>query len=182
MKYCTTLARMGITLFALSTFSGCNTADRQSGPALPTVASVDVQRYLGTWVQQALIPNRFQAMCASDTRATYARNGDGLSVLNQCRRADGQLEEAKGVAKILEGSNNAKLRVSFFRPFYGDYWVLALAPDYQWVLVGEPSRQYGWILSRQTKLDEAAFNLILNRAAELGYDKAKFVRSVNSAP
>jgi apolipoprotein D and lipocalin family protein len=129
-----------------------------------------------------LIPNRFQAQCASDTRATYARDGDGLSVLNQCRRTDGQLEEAKGVAKIVEGSNNAKLRVSFFRPFYGDYWVLALEPNYQWVLVGEPSRQYGWILSRQSKLDQTTFDLILNRATELGYDKRKFVRSVNDMP
>jgi apolipoprotein D and lipocalin family protein len=180
MKYFTTITHLAATLFALSTFSGCNTADRMPDPPLPTVASVDVQRYLGTWVQQALIPNRFQAMCVSDTRATYARDGDGLSVLNQCRRTDGQLEEAKGVAKILEGSNNAKLRVSFFRPFYGDYWVLALEPNYQWVLVGEPSRQYGWILSRQTKLDEATFNLILSRATELGYDKTQFVRSVNS--
>jgi apolipoprotein D and lipocalin family protein len=181
MKHCTTLARLGITLFALSTLIACNTADRSPKPPLPTVASVDVQRYLGTWTQQALIPNRFQAMCVSDTRATYARDGDGLSVLNQCRNKDGQLEEAKGVAKIVDGSNNAKLRVSFFRPFYGDYWVLALEPNYQWVLVGEQSRAYGWILSRQAKLDDATYNQILERAAELGYDTTKFVRSVNAA-
>jgi apolipoprotein D and lipocalin family protein len=181
MNYCTTIAHLAATLFALSTLSGCNTADRASAPALPTVASVDVQRYLGTWVQQALIPNRFQAQCASDTRATYARDGDGLSVLNQCRRTDGQLEEAKGVAKIVEGSNNAKLRVSFFRPFYGDYWVLALEPNYQWVLVGEQSREYGWILSRQAKLDDATLNQILDRAVALGYDRTRFVRSVNAA-
>jgi apolipoprotein D and lipocalin family protein len=181
MKYCNTIIRLATTLFALSTLSACNTAERAPGPPLPTVASVDVQRYLGTWTQQALIPNRFQAMCVSDTRATYARDGDGLSVLNQCRRADGQLEEAKGVAKIVEGSNNAKLRVSFFRPFYGDYWVLALEPNYQWVLVGEQSRQYGWILSRTANLDDATYNQILARAVELGYDKTKFVRSVNGA-
>jgi apolipoprotein D and lipocalin family protein len=181
MKYCTTITQLAATLFALSTLSGCNTADRAPGPPLPTVASVDVQRYLGTWTQQALIPNRFQAMCASDTRATYAQDGDGLSVLNQCVTKDGQLQEAKGVAKLVEGSNNAKLRVSFFRPFYGDYWVLALESNYQWVLVGEPSREYGWILSRQPKLDDATYNQILARAAQLGYDKTKFVRSVNGA-
>lgn len=181
MKHSTTRGRLAASLFALSIFSACNTADRRPSPPLPTVASVDVQRYLGTWTQQALIPNRFQAMCVSDTRATYTRDGDGLSVLNQCRTKDGKIEEAKGVAKIVEGSNNAKLRVSFFRPFYGDYWVLALAPDYQWVLVGEPSRQYGWILSRQARLDEATFNQILGRAVALGYDKTQFVRSANAA-
>jgi apolipoprotein D and lipocalin family protein len=90
------------------------------------------------------------------------------------------MEEAKGVAKIVEGSNNAKLRVSFFRPFYGDYWVLALGPDYQWVLVGEPSRKFGWILARDAKLDEATYNAILDKAVALGYDKARFVRSVNT--
>jgi apolipoprotein D and lipocalin family protein len=179
MMYCTTIARRAITLFALSTLWACNTADRSPKPPLPTVERVDVARYLGTWTQQALIPNRFQAMCASDTRATYARDGDGLSVLNQCRTKDGKLEEAKGVAKIVEGSNNAKLRVSFFRPFYGDYWVLALEPNYQWVLVGEQSREYGWILSRQARLDDATLNQILDRAVALGYDRAKFVRSVN---
>ena len=163
--------------------SGCNTTERAQNtnlPALPTVAAVDVPRYLGTWYQQAWIPNKFQAMCASDTRATYIRDGDGLVVVNQCRKADGQVETAKGVANIVEGSNNSKLRVSFFRPFYGDYWVLALDPDYNWVLVGEPKREFGWILSRNTKLDEATLNQILDRALSLGYDRNAFKRSLQS--
>ncbi len=159
--------------------SACNTADKTAGPPLPTVASVDVQRYLGTWVQQALVPNKFQKMCISDTTATYARDGDGLSVTNRCTDADGKPVEAKGVAKVVEGSNNAKLKVSFFRPFYGDYWVLALDPDYQWVLVGEPARENGWVLSRAKRLDDATYNAVLDKAAALGYDKARFVRSVN---
>jgi apolipoprotein D and lipocalin family protein len=159
--------------------SACNTADKTAGPPLPTVASVDVQRYMGTWVQQGLVPNKFQKMCISDTTATYAREGDGLSVTNRCVDGAGKPVEAKGVAKVVEGSNNAKLKVSFFRPFYGDYWVLALDPDYQWVLVGEPAREFGWILSRAKRLDDATYNAVLDKAAALGYDKAKFVRSVN---
>jgi apolipoprotein D and lipocalin family protein len=180
MKILAFLARVGFVASVLAALAACNTADKAGQPPLPTVASVDVQRYIGTWYQQALIPNKFQAMCASNTRATYAVDGDGLTVLNQCRTADGQLEEAKGVAKIVAGSNNAKLRVSFFRPFYGDYWVLALGPDYQWVLVGEPSRKFGWILARDAKLDDATYNAILEKAVALGYDKARFVRSVNT--
>ncbi len=168
------------SLGLVTVLSACNTADKTAVPPLPTVASVDVQRYLGTWVQQALVPNKFQKMCVSDTTATYARDGAGLSVTNRCVNAAGKPVEAKGVAKVVEGSNNAKLKVSFFRPFYGDYWVLALDPDYQWVLVGEPSRETGWVLSRAKKLDDAAYNAVLDKAAALGYDKAKFVRSVNT--
>lgn len=169
-----------LVVSALVILTACNTTDRvqdENVPSLSAVANVDVPRYLGTWYQQALIPNKFQAVCASDTRATYIRDGDGLVVVNQCRRADGQIEKAQGVAKIVEGSNNAKLRVSFFRPFYGDYWVLALDPGYNWVLVGEPKREFGWVLSRNTKLDEATLNQILDRAVSLGYDRNAFKRS-----
>lgn len=177
----TNATHIGLTFAVLSSLSACNTADRVSESPLPTlsaVSNVDVPRYLGTWYQQALIPNRFQATCVSDTSATYLADGDGLVVINQCRRADRQVEKANGVAKIVEGSNNAKLRVSFFRPFYGDYWVLALDPDYNWVLVGEPKREFGWVLSRGTKLDEVTFNQILDRAVALGYDRTAFKRSV----
>jgi apolipoprotein D and lipocalin family protein len=167
-----------LALGAAALLAACNSTVPANAP--PTVASVDVERYLGTWVQQGMVPNKFQKMCASNTRATYAKDGEGLSVLNQCVDADGKPVEAKGVAKIVEGSNNAKLKVSFFRPFYGDYWVLALGPDYQWVLVGDPTREFGWVLSRAAKLDDATYSAILDKAVALGYDKSRFVRSVNT--
>jgi apolipoprotein D and lipocalin family protein len=97
-----------------------------------------------------------------------------LRVLNQCKDATGKTTEANGIAKIVEGSNNAKLRVSFFRPFYGNYWVLALDPDYKWVLVGEPKRTFGWVLARDNKLDEATLSTVLDRAVSLGYDRNAF--------
>ena len=100
-------------------------------------------------------------------------------MVNRCRGADGKVEVARGVAKIVEGSNNAKLRVSFFRPFYGDYWVLSLDPEYQWVLVGDPTRQYGWVLSRDANLSDVIFSQILERAVSLGYDRTQFERSVH---
>ncbi len=160
--------------------AACSSSEPKSDlPPPPVVAGVDVNRYLGTWYQQALIPNRFQSMCASNTTATYALDGKDLSVLNQCRGADGKAEVATGVAKIVEGSNNAKLRVSFFRPFYGDYWILALDPGYQWVLVGDPTRQYGWVLSRNAQLGEISIAQILDRAAALGYDRTRFERSLH---
>lgn len=141
---------------------------------MPTVEKVEVDRYLGKWYEIAMIPNRFQSMCVADTRAEYQRNNDALKVINRCRKQDGRIETAEGVAKIVDGSNNAKLRVSFFRPFYGNYWVLDLDPNYQWVLVGEPSRKYGWILSRNMQLEPSQLQAILQTAGRLGYQTSDF--------
>lgn len=149
---------------------------------LPTVAAVDLERYAGRWYEIAHLPNRFQAQCVSDTRATYARDKDRITVLNACRVADGRFDSVQGIAKVVEGSGNARLRVSFFRPFYGDYWVLALDPDYRWVLVGEPSRKYAWILARAPQLDTATRDALLARAAELGFDRSGFVTTPHTQP
>lgn len=151
-------------------------------PPLPTVASVDLSRYQGKWFEVALIPNRFQSMCVADTQAEYKQDDDLIRVTNRCRKDDGSIEKANGVAKIVEGSNNAKLRVSFFRPFYGNYWVLALDPNYQWVLVGEPARQYGWVLSRTPQLDPSTLNKILDEAEKLGYTRSAFKTSAQTKP
>ncbi len=157
-----------------------------SAPTAPmaTVPSVDLNRYLGTWHQVSFIPNRFQAMCASDTQANYALQdtwtGDSIRVTNRCLDKNGATETAVGVAKIVPDSNNAKLKVAFFRPFYGNYWVLALGEiggQYDWVLVGEPSRQYGWVLSRKPVLDDASLEAALNQARALGYAREQFVTS-----
>jgi len=141
---------------------------------MPTVAAVDVDRYLGTWYEAAVIPNWFQAKCTSDTRARYRRQDDRIEVFNSCRRADGSLDSATGVAEVVPGSGNAKLRVSFFRPFYGDYWVLALDADYRWALVGEPGRRYGWVLSRTPRMAAADLETALARAESLGYARTSF--------
>lgn len=142
---------------------------------LPTVAAVDLDRYAGVWHEIARLPNRFQAMCVADTQARYRREGDAIAVLNQCRNADGEIETADGIAHVVDGSGGAKLRVSFFRPFYGDYWILDLDPDYRWALVGEPGRDYAWILARQPALDAATLERLLAKAATLGFDRAAFV-------
>lgn len=144
---------------------------------LETVKSVELDRYYGTWYEIARLPNRFQKMCASDTRAIYQPDGEEVTVLNQCRTEDGVLEQAKGIARVVEGSNGAKLRVSFFRPFYGDYWILALDPDYRSVLIGEPGRDYAWVLARQPEMDAATLETLLSRAADLGFDREAFVRT-----
>jgi apolipoprotein D and lipocalin family protein len=144
---------------------------------LPTVMQVDLGRYAGDWYEVAKLPNRFQAMCAADTLARYRLEGDKVRVENRCRNKNGDLETAQGTAKVVDGSGNAKLRVSFFWPFYGDYWVLAFddtAPDYRWVLVGEPERRYAWVLSRSAKLDATTLDHVLAKAATLGFDRTAF--------
>ena len=146
----------------------------QPSTPLATVASVDLARYSGAWYEIALLPNEFQSMCVADTQARYRRDGDVIRVTNRCRNSDGSIAEVNGIAKIVAGSGNAKLRVSFFRPFYGDYWILALDPDYKWVLVGEPRRKYGWILSRMPQLDERSLQLALDKASTLGYMPTAF--------
>ncbi len=147
-----------------------------SQPSAPmdTVASVDLARYAGAWYEIALLPNEFQSMCMADTQARYRSDGDVIRVTNRCRKNDGSLAKVKGIAKIVAGSGNAKLHVSFFRPFYGDYWILAVDPDYKWVLVGEPRRKYGWILSRTPTLDYRSLRLALDKANALGYARAAF--------
>ena len=139
---------------------------------LESLASLDVNRYMGTWYQVALFPNRFQAQCVADTTATYRLLPDGrVEVLNRCRMANGHLDDALGVARpvgAIEGGQlkPARLQVSFLPSWlrwtgvgWGDYWVVQLAADYRYVVVSEPSRKFLWILSRNPRLsadDEAA--------------------------
>lgn len=170
-----------LTVVALACTSLLSACNEEYAP-LATVEKVDLNRYIGKWYQVAFIPNKFQSMCVADTQAEYQRDDDQIRVINRCRTKDGSIEEANGVAKLVEASGNAKLRVSFFRPFYGNYWVLDLDPNYQWVLVGEPSRKYGWILSRSAQLDRSIQEKVLTKAATLGYNINQFQNSAQSNP
>jgi len=127
--------------------------------------------------QPARLPDIFQSACASDTRATYRPEEKDVEVVNQCRSEKGTIEQINGIAKVVEGSHGTKLRVSFFRPIYGDYWVLDLDPEYRWVLVGEPSRKYAWILARSKNLDVATQEALLTRATALGFDRQALIRT-----
>lgn len=146
-------------------------------PPLPTVERVELDRYLGTWYEIARYPAPFQEGCVA-TSATYSlRDGGGIRVLNRClvERFDGELREAEGRAKIVDEATNAKLKVTFFWPFYGDYWVLGLGPHYEWALVGEPSRKYLWILSRSRQMDPAVYAEIVAGLPALGYDPERLL-------
>jgi apolipoprotein D and lipocalin family protein len=153
---------------------------RQSSSPLTSVSAVDLNRYLGTWYEIYRLPNRFEGTDCVTVSAQYALKDDGnVSVLNTCLKMDGP-KVANGIAKVVPGSNNSKLKVSFFRPFYGDYWVIDLAEDYSWVLVGEPAGKYFWILARQKQLDSKLEEALLAKAEKLGYQRKDLIKPSNS--
>ena len=162
--------------------TGCaeSTTQRESLPPLETVERVEVDRYLGTWYEIASYPQRFQKDCTGTT-ANYTLRDDGrIDVLNRCRKLtlDGKLDEAKGLARVVDEQTNAKLEVSFFRPFWGDYWIIQLGDDYEYAVVGHPGRDYLWILSREPTMDDGTYQKILERLEEQHYDTSRLVRTL----
>lgn len=145
-------------------------------PHVPDPAKpVDISRYLGRWFEIARYDQRFERGCEAAT-ADYSMRADGkIRVLNRCRKEDGKLVEASGIAKVVEPATNAKLKVSFFWPFYGEYWVMDRSDDYRWSIVGESSGRYLWILSREPHPGDGQVRQLVNRASELGYDTSMLV-------
>ena len=158
-----------LPVLILATLIGCGA----NSPPLAVVDSVDIDRYMGLWYEIARYPNWFQNDGCQYTTAQYTLRDDGkVTVLNQChdRWPDGDRQSIEGTARVVDTTTNAKLKVGFFLFFEGDYWIIDLDDEYQWALVGEPSRNYLWILSRTPTLDEAVYNDILSRLPEQGYD------------
>ncbi len=138
-----------------------------------TVPAVDLARYVGKWYEVAAFPMFFQRNCVGDTTAEYALRPDGdISVVNRCRTEDG-FDEATARAWAVEGSGNARLKVSFFWPFRADYWVIGLDSGYRWAVVGNPERKYLWILSRTPKLPQDQLESALASARAQGFDLAQ---------
>ncbi|MGC9988746.1 MAG: lipocalin family protein [Terriglobales bacterium] len=154
-----------------------------SKASLQTVPNVDLTRYVGRWYEIARYPAWFEKDCASDVTATYTALPSGkIEVLNECRQADGQVKRSKGTARVVDKRTNAKLKVTFFWPFSGNYWIIDLAPDYSYAVVGEPDRKYLWILSRSSQLTESVYGQIVTRVRELGYDPSGLTKTRQSNP
>jgi apolipoprotein D and lipocalin family protein len=148
-----------------------------------TVENVDLKKYAGLWYEIARIPNSFQKQCVKGTTAEYTLKESGeISVVNSCIDKDGGVDNADGIARIVDKNSNAKLEVSFvsflgWRPFWGDYWIIGLDENYRWAIVGTPGRKYGWILSRTKELDEQTMNKIWEILKEQGYSRSDFEMS-----
>jgi apolipoprotein D and lipocalin family protein len=164
---------------------GCasTTTERLHLPALETVPHVDLARYLGTWYEIASFPQSFQRGCTATT-ATYTLRDDGqIDVVNRCRvgSPDGKQKAARGRARVVDRLTNAKLEVSFFRPFWGPYWIIDLAPDYSYAVIGHPGRDYLWILSRTPTMDEVTYQNILARLRVQRYETSRLVRTLQAS-
>jgi apolipoprotein D and lipocalin family protein len=150
-------------------------------PPLSTVPAVDVARYMGTWYEIAKYPNWFQKKCVSSTQAIYSLQANGqVQVLNRCKTDKGEWSEALGAARQIGGPTSPRLQVrfapewlSFIPLLWGNYWIIELDPNYQWVVVSEPQREYLWILSRTPQLPDATLQQLRGLLASAGFDLSR---------
>lgn len=152
-------------------FIGC-----KPSTTLVTMSEVDLNRYSGTWYELASYPQFFELGCIN-VKATYTPKDGYIEVFNQSIK-NGKPNDIKGKAFVVENSGNAKLKVQFFWPFKGDYWIVDLADDYSWAVVSDPKRETLWILSRTRKMDEKLYNSLIDKLAKNGFDKNKIVKMI----
>ena len=170
MKNIFKLLMLIFTLF----FTACSSKN----PPLQTVQKVELDKYLGTWYEIARYEHFFEKDCKNVTANYSMMDEETIKVINKCTKIQtNEKKEAMGRA-YATNETNTKLKVSFFRPFYGDYWVLMLDKNYEYVVVGTPSREYLWILSRTSKLDEEIKNQILQKLRNLGFDTSKLIWTI----
>jgi apolipoprotein D and lipocalin family protein len=150
--------------------------------SLKTVPSVDLSRYSGKWYEIASFPQSFQKGC-HNTSAVYTLSPKGYVIVeNRCNKGsiNGKESYIKGKAFVVENSNNAKLKVQFFWPFKGDYWIVDLAEDYSYAAVGSPDKNYLWILARSNSMESMTYGNILNRLTNLGFDVTRLSKTVHT--
>jgi apolipoprotein D and lipocalin family protein len=157
----------------------------QTDVQLKTVNSVDLKQYGGKWFEIARYSNKFQKMCVGNTTATYTvKENKEIEVLNECLEKSGKINKAVGKAKIIDKTTNAKLEVrfaprylSFLPQVWGDYWIIDLDRDYQYAVIGDPKREYFWILSRKPEMNDATYQAILRRAEANGFNPGKVYKT-----
>ena len=146
--------------------------------SLEVVPHVELERYLGKWYEIAHLPFRYEDDC-TDITATYSLSKDGsVSVLNECLK-DGKLKQAKGKAKVVDKTTGAKLKVTFFWPFSADYWIINLGKDYDYAIVGTPSRKYLWILNRAPQMDDKLYPQLIEFAKTRGFDVSNLIKTAH---
>lgn len=172
-----------IALSLIAVLAGCASKPQ----SLPTQSNVDLNKYAGTWYEQARLPNRFQDDCVSDVQADYVMQANGtLSVTNQCRIASGSTKSAQAEGRLNPAFNPtdpSKLQVRFAPAWtswlpavWGDYWIMKLEGDYEYSLVGTPNREYLWVLSREKRADPAKVEQLLDYAQTQGFEVSKVIR------
>lgn len=162
-----------IVFFSIMLFNSCKNKD------LATVSSVDLEKYAGKWYDIASFPQRFQKGC-ENTTATYTLTDKGYVIVeNRCKKQE-ENSYIKGKAFVQKNTGNAKLKVQFFWPFRGKYWIIELDKNYQYAVVGHPNRKYLWILSREPQMDNALFKELLKKIESKGFDINKIEKVVHN--
>ncbi len=162
-----------ILLLSAVLLTGC--ASLRNTEPLPTVDGVDLERYMGEWYVIANIPY-FGERGNVEGRAIYRLRDDGrMDDIYLYRRGDFDSRERslEGVAWVVDEETNAQWKVRFYWPFTFDYYVVGLDEDYQWSMVGHPSRRYAWIMAREPRMDDDLFQELLTRFDELGFDSSE---------
>ncbi|HTV02015.1 MAG TPA: lipocalin family protein [Luteitalea sp.] len=166
------------------------TTSNPSAPAVQPVPDVDLDRYAGRWYEVARYPNKFQKECTGNVVVGYARRRDGrVDVRNTCATAKGTIEavgvarqaDSKGPPSVLE-VRFAPAILSFLPAVWGDYWILDLAPDYSTAVVGDPTREYLWLLSRTPTVDGPTYARLVGAARRQGFDVERLVRTPQDVP
>ena len=158
--------------------------------ALELLDTLDLERYQGRWYEIALLPNRFQDQCVAETSAEYSLMDNGrVRVINRCRNAEGEFEQVVGEARRPDSGQPAKLEVRFAPKWlawlplvWGDYQVMALDADYRTALVGEPSREFLWVLAREPSISAERLDALLAEARRQGFDIDQVVPSRQQWP
>ena len=158
-----------VILLSLTAFSGMASSNR-----LETVRNFDLTQYMGKWYEIALLPNHFQKNCQCTTAQYALKNNHTMSIRNRCLKINqNRFTEALGKGWIPNKNEPSKLKIRFIWPFSGDYWILYLQNDYQYVLVGSPSHNYLWILSRKKAMPAKIYQKLINIARAHGFDPNK---------
>jgi apolipoprotein D and lipocalin family protein len=161
------MIRTILILIAMISFLSCKPAN-----FLQTVEKVDIEKYTGQWYEIARLPNSFEKNLECVTANYSVKKNGKIEVLNKGYSSENKSEfkTARGTAWVPDPQFPGQLKVSFFWPFAGDYYIISLDEDYKYVLVGDPSRKYLWILSRTKILDSAVYSKLLEIARQNGFE------------
>lgn len=148
---------------------------------LTTVSFVDLSRYMGRWYEIARLPQSFQKDCTAVTADYRLLDNGRVEVINKCRKKtiDGREVTAKGKARVVDKATNSKLEVSFFWPFWGDYWIFELGQNYEYAVVGSPDKGSLWVLSRTSKMDEQLLQDLLDKKQRQGFDVSRMIKTLH---
>jgi len=179
--------KITLILASLVLSASCNYCDKKPfclKPewCTPTMTTPDIQvdltKYAGTWYEIARMPAPFQTECIC-SQAVYGLTKDHVSVDNSCLTKTGETQEVMGKA-FSKNDNNTQLKVFFSPLFGGNYWILDLGDNYDYVMVGEPCKSFLWIMARTKTISSELKTQLIGKAKDIGYDVTKLVQRDSS--